>query len=160
MNKWCNSNYFAWEVWKSSSIHWFTTNPGIRISDDDRLLMGPRLDPTWELSGPLWTLQWTHAPCYLGDNMLSSFMVSHSILPRNETLTHWGQVMHTCISKLTIIGSDNGLSPGPCQAIIWTNAGILLIWPSATNFNEMLIKIAKWQTFCLGLNVLMIFFLS
>ena len=26
-----------------------------------------------------------------------------------------------------IIGSDNGLSPGRRQAIIWTNAGILLI---------------------------------
>ena len=34
---------------------------------------------------------------------------------------------HTCITKLTIIGSDNGLSPGRRQAIVWTNAGILLI---------------------------------
>ena len=34
---------------------------------------------------------------------------------------------HICISKLTIIGLNNGLSPGRCQAIIWTNAGILLI---------------------------------
>ena len=42
-------------------------------------------------------------------------------------LTHWGRVTHICISKLTIIGSDNGLSPGRRQAIIWTNAGILLI---------------------------------
>ena len=25
-------------------------------------------------------------------------------------LTHWGRVTHICISKLTIIGSDNGLS--------------------------------------------------
>ena len=43
--------------------------------------------------------------------------------------------------KHTIIGSDNGLSPGWCQAIIWTSAGILLIWPSGTNFSEMLIEI-------------------
>ena len=42
-------------------------------------------------------------------------------------LTHWGRVTHICVSKLTIIGSDNGLSPGRRQAIIWTNAGILLI---------------------------------
>ena len=49
-----------------------------------------------------------------------------------------------CISKLTIIGSGNGLSPGWCQAIIWTNTGILLIWTSGTNFNEILIEI---QTF-------------
>ena len=33
-------------------------------------------------------------------------------------LTHWGWVTHICVSNLTIIGSDNGLSPGRCQAII------------------------------------------
>ena len=38
--------------------------------------------------------------------------------------THWGQVTHICASKLTNIGSDNGLSPRHRQAIIWTNAGI------------------------------------
>ena len=73
-----------------------------------------------------------------------------------------------CVSKLTIIGSDNGLSPDRCQAIIWTNDGLLLIGPLGTNFNEILIKIltflfkkmrlkvssAKRQPFCLGLNVL------
>ena len=42
-------------------------------------------------------------------------------------LTHWGRVTHICVNILTIIGSDNGLSPGRRQAIIWTNAGILLI---------------------------------
>ena len=41
--------------------------------------------------------------------------------------THWGRVKHICVSKLTIISSDNGLSPRRRQAIIWTNAGILLI---------------------------------
>ena len=44
-------------------------------------------------------------------------------------LTHWGRVTHICLSKLTIIGSDNGLSPGRRQAIIWTNARISLIGP-------------------------------
>ena len=43
---------------------------------------------------------------------------------------------HICVSNLTIIGSDNGLSPGGRQAIIWTNAEALLIWPSGTNLNE------------------------
>ena len=33
--------------------------------------------------------------------------------------------MHICVKKLALIGSDNGLSPGRRQAIIWTNAGIL-----------------------------------
>ena len=83
-------------------------------------------------------------------------------------LTHWGRVTHICVSKLTIIGSDNGLAPGWRQTIIWTNDGILLIGPLGTNFNEILIgyqtfsfkkmhlKIlsAKWHPFCLGLNVI------
>ena len=42
--------------------------------------------------------------------------------------------------NFTIIGSDNGLSPDWCQAIIWTNAGILLIGPLGTNFSEILIE--------------------
>ena len=41
--------------------------------------------------------------------------------------THWGRVTHICIGKLPIIVSDNGLLPDRRQAIIWTNAGILLI---------------------------------
>ena len=36
---------------------------------------------------------------------------------------------HICVNNLTIIGPDNGLSPGRHQAIIWTNAGMLLIGP-------------------------------
>ena len=88
-------------------------------------------------------------------------------LDHNE-LTHWGRVTHICVGELTNIGSDNGLSPGQRQAIIWTNAGILLIGPSGTNFSEISIKIltfsfakmrlkvssAKWRPFCLGLNML------
>ena len=33
-------------------------------------------------------------------------------------LTHWGQVTHICVGKITIIGSDTGLSPERRQAII------------------------------------------
>ena len=79
-------------------------------------------------------------------------------------ITHWGWVTYICVSKLTIIGSDNGLPPGRRQAIIWTNAGILLIRP----FSEILVEIytisfkkmhfkmsaGKYWTFCLGLNVI------
>ena len=53
-------------------------------------------------------------------------------------LTHWGQVMHICIVKLTITGSDNGLPPGWRRAIIWTNAGMFLIGPLRTIISEML----------------------
>ena len=83
-------------------------------------------------------------------------------------LTHWGRVTHICVSKLTIIGSDNGLSPDRHQSIIWTNAGLLLIGPLGTNFSEIVIEIltfsfkkihlkvssARQQPFCIGLNVL------
>ena len=84
-----------------------------------------------------------------------------------DWLIHWGWVTHICVGKLTIIGSDNGLLPGRCQAIIRTNDGMLLIWNSGKNFSEILIDIhtfsflemhlkmsAKWRLFCLGLNVL------
>ena len=51
------------------------------------------------------------------------------------------RMTHICVSKLTIIGSDNGLSPGRRQAIIWTNAGILLIRTLRTNFSDILSEI-------------------
>ena len=44
-------------------------------------------------------------------------------------LNHWGRVTHVCVGKLTIIDSDNGLSPEQRKTIIWTNAGILSIGP-------------------------------
>ena len=80
------------------------------------------------------------------------------------SLTHWGRVTHICVSKLTIIGSDDGLSPGRRQATIWTNSGI-------SNFSEVLLEIytfsqkkmylkmssRKWRPFCLGLNVDLIY---
>ena len=89
-------------------------------------------------------------------------------------LTHWGRVTHICVSKLITIGSDNALSPGRRQAIIWTNAGILLIGHFGTNFSEISIEIytfsfkkmhlkmssgKRWQ-FCLGLNMLMMLWID
>ena len=52
-------------------------------------------------------------------------------------LTDLGQVTHKCVSKVTIIGSDNGFSPDLRQAITWTNAGILLIRTVGTNLSEL-----------------------
>ena len=68
--------------------------------------------------------------------------------------------------RKNIIGSDHGSSPDRCQAIIWTNAWILLIGSEGTTFSEILIEIhifsykkmhlqmspGKWRPFCLGLN--------
>ena len=44
---------------------------------------------------------------------------------------------HICVIKLTIIASNNGLSPGRRQVIIWLSARTLLI----RTFSEILSKI-------------------
>ena len=88
------------------------------------------------------------------------------ILRVKREWTHWGRVAHVYVSKLTITGSDNGRR----QAITWTNADILLIRTSGTNFSEisneihtfsfkeMPLKMSSgkswWRPFCLGANVL------
>ena len=78
---------------------------------------------------------------------------------------------HICVGKLTIIGSDDGVSPGRRQAIIWNNFRTLLIRNSGTNFSEILSDIQtlpftkiylkmssrKWRPFCHGLNGLILF---
>ena len=109
------------------------------------------------------SLQWKHH-----DDMCVQ-MLSLTIRPAmSTTLTHWGRVTHMCVGKLTNLGSDNGLSPGRREAIIWTIAGIMLIWHLGTNFSEIIIEIhtfsfkkidlkmssGKWQPSCPGLNVL------
>ena len=112
------------------------------------------------------SLEMTHTKI---TNLFQIYIIQISAISSNvNALTHWGRVTHISDSKLTIIGSDNGLSPDRRQAIIWTNVGILLIGPLGTNFSEMLIEIhtfsfkkidlkmssGKWRPFCLGLNVL------
>ena len=81
-------------------------------------------------------------------NSMLSFLFHYVNLPKGElfvnlcvsTLIDWGRVTHTCVGNLAIVGSDNCLSPGWRHAIIWTDAGILLIGPPETDFNEILIK--------------------
>ena len=98
------------------------------------------------------------------------FCNTYHLYATRMVLTHWGRVTHICVGNLTIIGSYNGLSPWRRQAIIWTNARIILIGPLATNFSEILVEIqifsfkithlkmssGKRRQFCLGLNVLSI----
>ena len=83
---------------------------------------------------------------------------------KNIHPAHWGRVAHICVGNLTTIGSDNGLSPDRCQAIIWTSDGISLIGSLGTHFSEILVEIeifsvkkmssGNCRPFCLGLNVL------
>ena len=110
-------------------------------------------------------------PALLAPNLQSVYLCgfqNHMYYSVSGYLTHWGRVTHICVGNLTIIGTDNGLSPGRRQAIIWTNAGILLIRTLGKNFSEILGKIhsfsfekmhlkmssAKGRLFSLGLNEL------
>ena len=93
--------------------------------------------------------------------------VSFKVSPSNSLRLGDAYMCHWTGS--VTFGSDNGLSPIRRQAIIWTNAGILLIGPLGTNFSEILFGIqtfpfkkmhlkmssAKQRPFCLDLNVLM-----
>ena len=141
-----------WNVWwKKSQLSglWWCDIVSLYI------VLGQHWFRLWLVSYELQTLTWT--------NVDLSSIKSYGIY-----LTHWGRVTHICVGNLTIIDSDNGLSPERRQAIIWTNAGILLIGPLGTNFSEISIGIqtfsfkkmhfkmssAKWRPFCLGLNVL------
>ena len=74
------------------------------------------------------------APSYQFLNILHCWFNWVGLVPLSR-------VTHICVSKLSIIDSDSGLSPGQRQTIIWTNAGILLIWTLGTNFSENLITI-------------------
>ena len=108
----------------------------------------------------------TFMPNQSGGRFADEILDYTGFLP--SRLSHWGRETHICVSQLTNIGSDNGLSPGRRQAIIWNNAGLLLNEPLGTNFSEISIRIqtfsfkkmhlnmssAKWRPLCLGLNVL------
>ena len=124
--------------------------------------------------------------CMVNDKLVkqySSYVVSFSFhvfagcyhfqFPRRlflspSYLTHWDRVTHVGFSRIIIIGSDNGLAPHRRQAIIWTNAGILLIGPSGSYFSKIVLEAqafsfkkmhlkmpAKGRPFCLGLDEMM-----
>ena len=122
-----------------------------------RLLGWLQLSNPSDLLAPIW--KWNMFYCIVNHNDTRPHTLAfNSLRPsdaymRQWTNQHWFR---------------NGLSPGRRQAIIWTNAGILLIGHLGTCFSEILIEIetfsfkkmhlkmssAKTQPFCLGLNVL------
>ena len=81
----------------------------------------------WNFRGVLWNSTQNIFPFHW--EMCILLIITH--------ITHWGRVAHMCVVNLTIIGSDNGLSPGRRQAIIRTNVVILLIGVIGTNFSEI-----------------------
>ena len=74
------------------------------------------------------------------DNVGTDFKIPYQLI-EYFWLTHCGRETHIFVSKVTTIGSDNGLWPSRRQASIWTSAGTLLIGTLGTNFNEIYIEI-------------------
>ena len=155
-------------VWLIINKYWLNWLGTFRLVDQD---LQYHIDwPQWLYIGSLIIMQsvaWPYFWRVSGSNKPVHWPKMAKLL--TALLTHWGRVTHICVSKLTINGSDNGLSPGRRQAIIWTNAGILLIQTLGTNFSEILREIytfsfrkihlklpyGKCRPSCLGLNVLM-----
>ena len=83
-----------------------------------------------------------------------------------ENASIWWRHHGNSTEKICVVVSDNGMSPGRCRAIFWTNAVMLLIGPIRTNFVEILITIyifsfkkmhlklslGNWRPFCLAIN--------
>ena len=134
-------------LWPSDTI-WWLHRPGTLLTHHLRVILQEMLKTL------IWVWKWRN-------------FRSQPHIPGSNELTHWGQVTCICVCKLTISGSDNGLSTGNRRVIIWTNTGILLIRIIGTNFSEILsdthtfsfkklhLKMApgKWLPFYLGLNV-------
>ena len=84
---------------------------------------------------------------------------NHKITPNTNTFFIL-LALHFWISQITCVLH--------IQAIIWTNAGLLLIWPLQTNLSGILIEVhifsfkkitfkisfGKWRSLCIGLSVL------
>ena len=108
---------------------WYLPITNARITPGGNQKLLKNIQPSDTYSKCVLTILCSYAP----------YLLHHFTV--DNILTHWGRVTDICFGSLTIIGSNNGLSPGRRQAIIWTNAGILLIWPWGTNFSEILIEI-------------------
>ena len=114
---------------KMTSLYWIRAQIPISHSSPMRTAMGCLL---WELSI---TFNSGHqcALCdvvilhnitkkkkiqgFFGHNWMFWIKLHSQVSKCVTLLTHWGRVMHICVSKATIIVSDNGLSPSRRQAI-------------------------------------------
>ena len=137
---WCRADAkFAPSQWEAVLLcnevsHWLGTNR-------ESTLVVPPYDAVWN-DAMLHTYVhvgiyiYIYIYAYTYTTFTHTFIVSYIVIQFYSVIyTHiYGEI-------LTIIRSANDLSPGRCQAIIWTNPGILFIVPLETNFSEILIKI-------------------
>ena len=103
----------------------------------------------WYLSGPVFPIGpgyddncdaaclQSHTGCGKSCIFTSYWWPSAKLLYRQYCGNYWSyhSVADTTVLHWAIT------APGRCQAIIWTNAGILLIWTLGTNISGILIKI-------------------
>ena len=82
-------------------LHKWLNHLVFKFEYSEKTYVIPWLLMTWLLASP-----GHQQPCYWHCRICKSFLLL------NEWLTHWGRATHICVGKLTIIGSDNGLSPG------------------------------------------------
>ena len=78
--------------------------------------------------------EYVHFPVYEQQNLTHATQTY-------EPLTHLGRVAQICVGYITIIGSENGVSPGRRQAIVWSSAVILLIGPLGTSCSDIVVEI-------------------
>ena len=104
------------------------------------------------LEPSFWVTIWVTENWKIGIEWIVNLLRPNDAYMRRKTYHHFS------------IGSDNGLALTRRQAIIWTNAEMLLIGFLGTKFNEILIEIhtfpfkkmhmkmssGKWRPFCLG----------
>ena len=87
-------------------------------------------------------------PSIYKSDIVQSFQKSKFVISFENQLEfvmpHWGRVS---VDKLNIIASDNCLSSDLHEVIIWTNAGILLLWLTGTDFNDIFIDIHTFSFF-------------
>ena len=76
---------------------------------------------------------WDASVGQLYQRLIQKINPLNSLRPTDAYMRQYQLIYHFWF---LIIGSDNGLSPGRHQAMIWTNARILLTGPLETNFSD------------------------
>ena len=122
-----------------SKVHGANMGPTWVLSAPDGPYVGPMDLAIWVLCSPIVTLYQIYFLTRIFYRGVSGFATRFPCSDWWPGLTHWGWVTHIYVGNVTIIGSDNGLTPNRHQAIIWTNAGILVIDLLGTNFSAILI---------------------
>ena len=158
---WSLSGEYLYQAWKWS-LQWKESYRTVRYASRSKFVIHENMtyiglhSLSAECLYQLWkeSLQWRR--CYEADMIsLSHFFLANSWTDDLEEIGH-GQKSFYMTRLLR-----------RRQAIIWTNAGMLLIWPIGTIFSETLSEIyifslkrihlkmpsGHWRPFCLGLNV-------